>query len=328
MTIPLSSAPQLALVRAKLESLGYTTVEGAREAARLVPGEAAAFLGHSLPALLASLPQPVGWPPVVPRFPLGVNLAAIPMHLTAFRHFAGLLPAPPANATNIALMGPIRNQKHRSTCVGFSSCAVREAYEAQKNGGASPVLSPQYVYFECKQKDGEPSIPGTYLKVAFESLKDDGVCRDSEWPYPGDPQTPEGGGPKPMVADADAELHKVLKFAALPPTSILEIKAQIARGNCVAVSFQAFLSWVGSAVTLSTGAITLPFPHEQALPSGHAVCVVGYRTDASAPGGGVFVIRNSWGPAWGKNSPDGSGYGTLPFAYLTAYGKEAYCIEE
>lgn len=266
---------------------------------------------------------------MVPTFPLGVNLAAIPMHLTAFRHLAGLVPPLPANASNMGLMGPIRDQKRRSTCVGFSSCAVREAYEAHKNGGApSTVLSPQYVYYECKQKDGEPAVRGTYLKVAFQSLEDDGVCLESDWSYVEAQPTPEGGSNKPPGADAKAGLHKILKFAALPPTSVLEVKAQIARGFCVAISIQVFLSWYGSDVTTSTGAITLPFPNEHALRAGHAVCVVGYRADAHAPGGGVFVFRNSWGEDWGKHSPDGPGYGTLPFAYLSAYGKEAYCIEE
>ena len=333
MAIPLSSAPQLASVRAKLESLGYTTVEGAREAARLVPGEAAAFLGQPLGPLLAHLPPPpIPWPPLIQKFPLGVNLAAIPLHPTPFRHMAALLPAPPPNASNMGLMGPIRSQAKRSTCVAFSSCAVREAYAARKNGRApSAVLSPQYVYYKCKNADGDPTSSGTYLKVAFQSLVDDGVCRETEWLYvdaqPTPPKT-EDGAPMEAGADAGAAFNKILKSAALEPTSVLEVKAQIARGFCVAISIECFASWLGSAVTTSTGAITLPFPAEHATRAGHAVCVVGYRADAHAPGGGVFVFRNSWGDKWGPLSPDGAGYGTLPFAYLTAHGKEAYCIEE
>jgi C1A family cysteine protease len=327
MSTPLSAAPQLASVRAKLESLGYTTVEGAREAARLVPGEAEAFLGHSLAPLLAHLPPP-GLPSLTRRFPLGVDLAAIPVHPTAFRHMAGLLPSPPASADLRHLLGPVRDQKDRATCVGFATCAVREAYAAHETGSApSPMLSPQYVYYECKQRDDKPSARGTYLKVAFESLEEDGVARESEWPYVETQPTPEGGSNKPSGADADAALHKIAKGAALPPKSVLELKAQIARSSCVAITIKVFPSWYGSDETISTGAITLPFPKEKPYPMGHALCVVGYRDDAHAPGGGVFVVRNSWGPKWGAHAPDGQGHGTLPFAYLAAYGKEAYCID-
>ena len=49
---------------------------------------------------------------------------------------------------------------------------------------------------------------------------------------------------------------------------------------------------------------------------GHAVCVVGYRSD------GRFIIRNSWGTGWGDQ---GFGYATP--AYIEAgFFDEAYGI--
>lgn len=42
-------------------------------------------------------------------------------------------------------------------------------------------------------------------------------------------------------------------------------------------------------------------------------------------GGGAFVLRNSWGTAWGKpHGRFGGGYGTLFFDYVAKYGLEAF----
>jgi hypothetical protein len=46
--------------------------------------------------------------------------------------------------------------------------------------------------------------------------------------------------------------------------------------------------------------------------------------DVSAPGGGVFLLRNSWGKAWAAKSRYKSGYGTLFFEYVRQYDVEAY----
>lgn len=43
---------------------------------------------------------------------------------------------------------------------------------------------------------------------------------------------------------------------------------------------------------------------------GHAVLVVGYADDASSPGGGYFIVKNSWGTGWGEP------FGTDPGGYF------------
>jgi C1A family cysteine protease len=44
---------------------------------------------------------------------------------------------------------------------------------------------------------------------------------------------------------------------------------------------------------------------------GHAVAVVGYRLDARAPGGGYFIVKNSWGKSCGDK-----GYQYMSFRHL------------
>jgi hypothetical protein len=55
---------------------------------------------------------------------------------------------------------------------------------------------------------------------------------------------------------------------------------------------------------------------------GHSIVLTGYEMDDAAPGGGVFVFRNSDGPRWG----DG-GYGVMSFAYVQAYANDALWLE-
>ncbi len=54
------------------------------------------------------------------------------------------------------------------------------------------------------------------------------------------------------------------------------------------------------------------------MEDGHSIAFVGYEDDAGKPGGGIFRIRNSWGPQWG----DG-GYGIMSYDYVRAYLNDA-----
>lgn len=55
---------------------------------------------------------------------------------------------------------------------------------------------------------------------------------------------------------------------------------------------------------------------------GHAMLLVGYEDDPSCPGGGAFIVRNSWGEeSWGEG-----GYARLPYAYAELFIHSAATI--
>ena len=92
----------------------------------------------------------------------------------------------------------------------------------------------------------------------------------------------------------------------------------------IAAGFRVFASACGSKASQLSGKWTLPFAHE--IPIGmHAVAIFGYRDDPSAPGGGYFVARNSWGEKYASQSFIGRpGYALIPYRYAQEYCEEAY----
>ncbi len=54
------------------------------------------------------------------------------------------------------------------------------------------------------------------------------------------------------------------------------------------------------------------------------MCLVGYKDDPEWPGGGYFILRNSWGKAWGSQCPYGAGYGVIPYKFISLYCWEAW----
>jgi hypothetical protein len=68
----------------------------------------------------------------------------------------------------------------------------------------------------------------------------------------------------------------------------------------------------------------IPFPPSaEHSTGGHAMTIVGYQIDRRFAGGGYFILRNSWGRAWGAQ-----GYGYLPFAWCKRYECSAYVLDD
>jgi C1A family cysteine protease len=328
----LDGIPALAKHLPALKSLGYRSVESFLSAARAANPEMSAFLGEDVNGLIAQLPE--GFRSrsfafaLPPRFAMGVDLASIPRPLKAFRFSMAAPGAPPPPQVNwIAQMPPVRDQGQRGACVAFAALAIVEQYQGIQN--AYQAMSEQFLYWNCKQNDGKPQGYGTYLAIAMPLLQRDGCCLETTWPYnpavvPGN----EGQDPPPAGAQADALNYKVTPYHQLAPTSVQNIKSELARQRCVAFDIPVFNSWYQSTEVARTGELTMPIPNEQPV-GGHAMCIVGYQdTPADDPlGGGKFIIRNSWGTtAWANQSAYQPGYGTIPYAYIASYGQEAYSI--
>jgi C1A family cysteine protease len=228
-------------------------------------------------------------------------------------------------------MPAVRDQAYRGTCVAHAAVADFEHYLIS-NGDAERDtidLSEQFLYWNCKKNDGEPSQEGTMLSVAMPLLVTDGCCLETTWPYNPKPiQGNEGQAPPPVNAAQDAAGRKAPGARSITPQAIPEIKDELAAGRCVAISVVVYdYCWTTPEIR-NSGNITMPFPDDISN-EGHAICLVGYEDLEGEPelGGGRFILRNSWDSYWGVNCEFGTGYGTMPYAYLTTYGMEAYSIQ-
>ncbi|MFC1762208.1 C1 family peptidase [Planctomycetota bacterium] len=220
---------------------------------------------------------------------------------------------------------PVRDQGHRGTCVAFASVGLREYLER-----CSSELSEQFLYWACKQLDGFPNEAGTFIHTAMSALSTKGVCERTTWPYnPEEDPGNESQAPPPDGAEEHALSFVMPNTRAVAQTNINSYKQLLAGADGygpmpVVIASLVFNSWFRSAATNQTGKITMPLPGEMPLPGGHAMLIVGYQDDSSVPGGGYFIVRNSWSPKWAALSPEAPGHAMMPYAYVERYIVEAF----
>ncbi len=228
----------------------------------------------------------------------------------------------PSAVRLIDKMPPVRNQGERGTCVAFGSVALREFLL-----GSRDDLSEQFLYWACKDLDSQPG-PGTYIHTAMTAFAQYGVCEEGIWPYNPRQTANEGQGPPPAGSKEDACQFRLDSTRTVEPNLVMHYKQVLAGdhgqgGMPVTFGTLVFNSWYMSAETHRTGKITLPLPGETPA-GGHAWCVVGYVDDEDVPGGGYFIVRNSWGPGWATDSPEAAGHALMPYEYVESYAFEAF----
>jgi hypothetical protein len=225
----------------------------------------------------------------------------------------------PVSVNLIPWMSPIRSQGPRGTCVSFALTALNEYIRRRR--GLVRDLSEQHLYYEIKLIDGAPAACGTWQVKAVIALLNRGECREVVWPY--NPNLPcNNHGARPPGARPDG-LNYRLQTLAVPARNAPAYRTHMSKQRPVTVSIPVYNSWYQSAATRLTGRITMRIGSEPVI-GGHAVCLVGYQDSASSPGGGYFIVRNSWGTTWASASPYGRGYGTIPYAYITNDAMEAF----
>jgi hypothetical protein len=318
-------------LREKVLALGMTTLEQLQAAGAVAGPELRDFLETDVDQLLASIPTAMEAIPqaaldaiLSAEYSLGIDLDAIPR--LAVAPVFTVAAAPGASINHVAEMPPIRSQGSRGTCVSFSSLAAVEHFLGRH--GAMQDLAEQFLYWNCKANDGIPNLPGTYLGVAYPLLKRDGCCLEADWNYNATPVTGnEGQGPPPPGTQLKALSFRIPSVRTIAPTSVADYRNELMAGRVVSFSVPVFNSWYRSTAVAFSGDITLPIPGEVRT-GGHAMCIVGCMDQPDQPqiGGGRFILRNSWGKVWGINSPNGAGYGTIPYGYIARFAAEAYSI--
>jgi len=217
-------------------------------------------------------------------------------------------------------MPPVRNQGQRGTCVSFASTAVHEYLLGETYPADS--LSEQFLYWNCKRHDLYPGA-GTFIHVAMNCLQSDGQPTENVLPYISTPVAGnEGQDPPPANAVEKAKEYRITSTQKLPARSVQSLRQCLADNTPIAFAVPVYTFWFTEPVR-STGDIRMPLPADK-VEGGHAMCMVGYEDDPSVPGGGYFMIRNSWDTTWASKSAVAPGYARLPYAYMTQYASAAH----
>ena len=223
-------------------------------------------------------------------------------------------------------MPPIRNQGKRGTCVAFSTCAVME-YMSSTAGKPAQHLSVQYLYWLAKGRDRYPK-EGTWLTYSFPVAKEQGTCKELLWPYEPDfiaGDLTHGNPPDGELCRDDASTNTFARAIRIRDyREPRAIKEQLAQGRPVAIAIPVFKSWYDDVATRLSGNIHLPLKSDRFALSGHALVLVGYGDDELEPGGGYFIVRNSWGEGWARDSPFGAGYGYISYGYIQRFNADAW----
>ena len=124
-----------------------------------------------------------------------------------------------------------------------------------------------------------------------------------------------------MISVATAASRRISDSGKLPAKGVNTIKEKLADKLPVAFAVPVYTYWFTEPVR-TNGDIRMPLPTEK-VEGGHAMCMVGYEDDTDVPGGGYFIVRNSWGTGWAANNAAKPGYCRIPYAYIQNYGRSA-----
>lgn len=189
--------------------------------------------------------------------------------------------------------GPPRDQRRRPTCLAFAASAAHEA-----SRGDTEYLSTEALFYMGVQRTHKDPNRGLTLAAASEALRADGQPVESAWPYL--LETPVAKDWKPPVL-TDATRRATLEFSS---RSVAEVRELLRSGTPVLLVLAVTLAMY----TPDQHGIIRASASDKITTSRHAVVAVG---SAHADDGGYILVRNSWGPTWGR-----CGHGWLHDDYL------------
>ncbi|TAN31818.1 peptidase [bacterium] len=213
-----------------------------------------------------------------------------------------LVALPPA-ADLRAQCPAVYDQGMLGSCTANAIGAAIE-FDRMKQKLADFVPSRLFIYYNERVIEGTVrSDSGAQIRDGIKTVASQGVCPEPEWPY----DIAKFAAKPPTKAYKDATLDRAVSYQSLVQ-DLNQMKGCLASGYPFVFGFTVYESFESPAVA-RTGHAPMPSWGERPV-GGHAVMAVGYD-DAS----GWFVVRNSWGSAWGMK-----GYFTLPYAYLIQSG--------
>ena len=151
---------------------------------------------------------------------------------------------------------------------------------------------------------------GASLRDGIKTLKNDGACAETLWPY----LIARFARKPPLACYSEAKAHQIVSYHRI--NGLSEMLTCLTDGYPFVFGFTVYESFETPAVA-RTGIANMPKKGERVL-GGHAVLAVGFNQKAKR-----FLVRNSWGAKWGQG-----GYFTMPFEYLETLAADFWTIRK
>jgi hypothetical protein len=221
---------------------------------------------------------------------------------------------------------PVKSQGNRGWCTAFATVAAIENLASRT---LSRRLDLSEIHHWSSYKDPSDIAGGATLFQSANAAESQAIALESVWPYRG----------QPTVSDVDAEgIAKITTSRSLSTRAAvleaLDRRHPVVIGTRVTPSWQAqervqitndgvtSYRWQPKRGTPADDGI-VRFLDGDDFTGGHAIAVVGYGLKEDVPGGGYFILKNSWAEGLG----DG-GYYYLPFSWCQrrdGAGLQNYC---
>lgn len=210
-----------------------------------------------------------------------------------------------------------RRQGDRPTCSAFVVTGALE-FAAARATGRGTRLSVEFLNWASNQAVGE-ARDGGFFSDLWKGFAAHGVCSEHAMPS-ATKFDPARSPTAEAMADAKTRLGLALRWrwikewdvkTGLTEAHLGAIQRALREGwpVCAGLRWPKQEKWVDGVLQMCP---------PEAVFDGHSVLLVGYREDATQPGGGVLLFRNS-----GGNGRDGC----LPYAYARAYMNDAAWVD-
>jgi C1A family cysteine protease len=194
----------------------------------------------------------------------------------------------------------IYDQGQLGSCTGNAWAGLVE-FLLLKKGQTDFTPSRLFIYYNERVLEQDTAQDaGAALSDGAEVVSTQGCPHENLWPY----DITQFAAPPPPPVYQDGLQHLAFDVQQVSQ-DLTAMKEVLANGLPIVVGFTVYQSFEAPQVA-QTGLVPLPRRREQLL-GGHAVVVVGYDDSQSR-----FIVRNSWGTAWGL-----AGYFLMSYAYLT-----------
>jgi C1A family cysteine protease len=182
---------------------------------------------------------------------------------------------------NNGAVNPMKDQGSCGSCWAFSAVSSLESANFLKNGELLDLSEQQFV--DCSRSTGSQGCNGGWMHWAFDYAKTVQVELTATYPYKAKDNA--------CSHKADKGVVQLTSYAYVPARSSAQLKAAIAKQPVsVALAagnryFQGYESGILNSKQCPTRL-------------DHAVTAVGFGTEG---GQDYYIIRNSWGAAWGED---------------------------